>query len=233
MKSISTFRNKLSAGDCLYGLWVSLEAGAVTDVAAGLGLDWVVIDAASGHLDWSETGEHLRALKRSRTVALVQIADATISQIDRAFQLGADGILVRGVRTAGELSTVVTQANAAAMKAQAVSAWKHTVDAGSPLVIPVVGPENPHDELLEAESIDICFWDLTQCGPEWKQQAAQIVSRNKHVVVVARTDEEILECRALGISMVGLGSDAGIIFEGMRAALASCRTTPSSPGARS
>ena len=43
-------------------------------MAVALGLDWVVIDAEHGQLDWSQILEHLRATVRSDTVALVRIA---------------------------------------------------------------------------------------------------------------------------------------------------------------
>ena len=73
--AIRKLREKLAAGQAVYGLWVTLESASVTEMAVALGLDWVVIDAEHGHLDWKEIVEHLRAAVRSETVALVRIAD--------------------------------------------------------------------------------------------------------------------------------------------------------------
>ena len=52
MKSaaLHRFRRKLQANEPVYGVWVTLEAAAVSEIATGLGFDWIVIDAARGHL---------------------------------------------------------------------------------------------------------------------------------------------------------------------------------------
>ena len=79
MKShaIRKLRAALAADRAVYGLWVTLESASVTEMAVALGLDWVVIDAEHGALDWKEIVEHLRATVRSDTVALVRVADST------------------------------------------------------------------------------------------------------------------------------------------------------------
>ena len=65
-------RRTLAADRPAFGLWVTLDSPAVTEMAVALGLDWVVIDAEHGHLDWKEIAEHIRATVRSETVALVR-----------------------------------------------------------------------------------------------------------------------------------------------------------------
>ncbi|MBN9120636.1 MAG: hypothetical protein J0I06_16035 [Planctomycetes bacterium] len=45
-------RRTLAADQPAFGLWVTLDSPAVTEMAVALGLDWVVIDAEHGHLDW-------------------------------------------------------------------------------------------------------------------------------------------------------------------------------------
>ena len=65
-------RRTLAADRPAFGLWVTLDSPAVTEMAVALGLDWVVIDAEHGHLDWKEIAEHIRATVRSDTVALVR-----------------------------------------------------------------------------------------------------------------------------------------------------------------
>ena len=83
--AIRKLRAKLAADQAVYGLWVTLESPSITEMAVALGLDWVVIDAEHGHLDWKEIVEHLRATVRSDTVALVRVAELD----RRADQAGA------------------------------------------------------------------------------------------------------------------------------------------------
>src|SRR6478609_4598279 len=82
--ALKKLREKLAAGRAVYGLWVTLESPSVTEMAVALGLDWVVIDAEHGHLDWSDVVAHLRAVVRSETVALVRVAELDRGLIKRA-----------------------------------------------------------------------------------------------------------------------------------------------------
>jgi 2-keto-3-deoxy-L-rhamnonate aldolase RhmA len=105
--AIQKLRRKLAAGETTFGLWVTLEAPSITEMAVALGLDWVVIDAEHGHLDWKEIVEHLRAAVRSDTVTLVRIAELNGGLIKRALDIGADGIVVPWVETAEQLKQAV------------------------------------------------------------------------------------------------------------------------------
>jgi 2-keto-3-deoxy-L-rhamnonate aldolase RhmA len=100
-------RKKLSAGETALGFWISLEAPSITEIATTLGLDWVLIDAEHGHLDFREIAEHIRALRNSSTAALVRIAEIQAGLIKRVLDLGADGIMVPQVNTAEEAALAV------------------------------------------------------------------------------------------------------------------------------
>ena len=67
-------KRKLAAGETALGFWVSLESPSITEIAATLGLDWVLVDAEHGQLDYKEILEHLRAARNSRTAVLVRAA---------------------------------------------------------------------------------------------------------------------------------------------------------------
>ena len=51
-EAVKAFRKKLRANEPLAGLWVTLEAPSITEAAVAFGLDYVVVDAEHGHLDW-------------------------------------------------------------------------------------------------------------------------------------------------------------------------------------
>ena len=61
-------------------------------MAVALGLDWVVVDAEHGHLDWKEINEHVRAATRSNTAVLVRLVERNTSLAKRALDIGADGV---------------------------------------------------------------------------------------------------------------------------------------------
>src|SRR5437016_14306913 len=101
--AIKALRDKLAADQPVFGLWITLESPSITEMAVALGLDWVVIDAEHGHLDWKEIVEHLRATVRSETVALVRIAELNGGVIKRVLDIGADGVVIPWIETAAQL----------------------------------------------------------------------------------------------------------------------------------
>src|SRR5438094_4004694 len=106
-EAVRALRRKLAADAPTYGFWVTLESPSVTEMAVALGLDWVVIDAEHGHLDWKEILEHLRATVRSDTVALVRLAELNGGAIKRALDIGADGVVIPWVETREQLEQAV------------------------------------------------------------------------------------------------------------------------------
>ena len=118
ISAIKNLRAKLSRDEPVLGLWVGLESTAITEMAVALGLDWVVIDAEHGQLDWKEIADHLRATVRSDTVALVRVAELDRGLIKRALDLGADGIVIPWIETTEQLARAVAFAHAEAEQHQ-------------------------------------------------------------------------------------------------------------------
>src|SRR5262245_40741793 len=105
--AIRALRRKLAADVSAVGLWLTLESPSITEMAVALGIDWVVIDAEHGHLDWKEIVEHLRAAARSDTVTLVRLAELNAGLVKRALDIGADGVVIPWVESAGQLEQAV------------------------------------------------------------------------------------------------------------------------------
>src|SRR3989440_6136271 len=111
VEAIQKLRKKLAADQPVYGLWVTLDSTSIAEMAAGLGVDWIVIDAEHGHLDWKEILEYVRATVRSDTVALVRVAELNGGLIKRVLDIGADGVVVPWVETAAQLRQAVAFAH--------------------------------------------------------------------------------------------------------------------------
>ena len=105
--AIRSLRRKLAADQPTFGLWITLESPSITEMAVALGLDWVVIDAEHGHLDWKEIIEHLRATVRSDTVALVRLEELNGGLIKRALDIGADGVVIPWMESADQLKQAI------------------------------------------------------------------------------------------------------------------------------
>src|SRR5215475_12741235 len=147
--ALQKFRKKLAADEAVYGLWVTLESPSISEMAVALGLDWIVVDAEHGHLDWKEILEHVRAAVRSDTVVLVRVAELNGGFIKRALDIGADGIVIPWIETAEQLKQAVAFARfppegVRGIGAERATAWgqcfvQHTQEANeNVLVVPII-----------------------------------------------------------------------------------------------
>ncbi len=134
-------------------------------------LDWVVIDAEHGHLDYKEIMEHVRVTRNTKTAALVRIQDIQEGVIKRVLDIGADGILVPQIHNAEQMALAVRYAKYPPMGVRGIGGeratrWVMGLDActrhanDKTIVIPLIehvdAIENI-DEILDVEGIDAIF----------------------------------------------------------------------------
>src|SRR5262249_43378968 len=172
--AIRQFRRTLAAGQPALGLWVTLESPAVTEIAVALGLDYVVIDAEHGHLDWKEVLEHVRAAVRSQTVAVVRIAELNAGLIKRALDIGADGVVIPFVESAEQLRQALAFARyplegRRGMGADRATGWgaclaEHAAEANEHvLVVPIIETVRAAAEVPAMARVEGVEW--FQFGP--------------------------------------------------------------------
>ena len=169
--ALKRLREKLAADETVYGLWVTLESASLTEMAVALGLDWIVIDAEHGHLDWKDILEHVRSTVRSDTIALVRVASLEAGLIKRALDIGADGVVIPWIETAAQLKQAVSFAHyppggIRGIGAERATGWgqcfvQHTQEANeNVLVVPIVesvaGGKNIQS-IVQVPGVDLVF----------------------------------------------------------------------------
>ena len=249
ISAIRNLRRKLAADTATFGLWVTLESPSITEMAVALGLDWVVIDAEHGHLDWKEIVEHLRATVRSDTVALVRIAELNGGLIKRVLDIGADGIVVPWIESADQLKQAVSWARypvegLRGIGAERATCWgqcfvEHTADANEHvLVVPIiesVKAVRQVPQLAQVDGAELFFFgpaDFSSTagyrgqweGPGVADQILQIKDTlrrsGKNCGVIATSHDNILERQQQGFRMIGLGLDSGLMLRSLKASMA-------------
>src|SRR5437773_5757747 len=170
--ALKRLREKLAADEPIYGLWVTLESASISEMAVALGLDWIVIDAEHGHLDWKEILEHLRGTVRGDTVVLVRVAELNAGLIKRALDIGADGVVIPWIETAEQLRQAVTFATyppegVRGIGAERATCWGesfalHTQEANEHvLVIPIIESVTAGQnikQLRQVNGVDLFFF---------------------------------------------------------------------------
>jgi 2-keto-3-deoxy-L-rhamnonate aldolase RhmA len=255
ISAVQRLRKKLALGESVHGMWITLEAPSLTEIGVALGLDWIVIDAEHGHLDWKEIVEHLRAAARSETTMLVRVTEDNPGLIKRALDLGADGIVAPNVQNAAQLRSIVKMAHfppagIRGIGAERATCWgqcfpRHIEEAAThTLVVPLIESVTgvgQLSEMLEVEGVEI-FWfgpaDHSASagyagqweGPGIAEQIVdgiqQITKAGKNAGIIARNEEDLALRQSQGVRVIGLGMDAGLIIASLRRMLAAAGKNP-------
>ncbi len=246
--ALREFRRKLRCGQPVCGIWVTLESASVTEMAVALGMDWVVVDAEHGHLDWREIADHVRAAVRSSTVVLVRLQERSTALTKRALDIGADGIVIPWMQTAAELREAVQDCRyppegRRGIGGERATVWgqclqEHTAEANEqvlvvPLIESVVAIPQV-SEMCEVDGVDVFYFGPADFSAsagfrgQWEGPgiAAQILqlkdtirAAGRHCGVLATSGENLLERCRQGFLMPGFGSDAGLLMRTLRQTL--------------
>jgi 2-dehydro-3-deoxyglucarate aldolase/4-hydroxy-2-oxoheptanedioate aldolase len=107
-------RQRVLAGDTLFGTFVFGTSPLLVEVAARTDLDWLLVDLEHGSAHESQLMPLLMAAETSRAAAerstpiatLVRVESGERIRVGRALDLGADGIMVPQVHSAAEARRV-------------------------------------------------------------------------------------------------------------------------------
>jgi len=239
----NTLKRKLAAGRLTRGLWITLEAPTITEIAVELGFDWVVIDAEHGHLDFKEIVEHVRATRASDTTPLVRIQETQQGLIKRVLDIGAAGIIVPQVTSADDVARAVRFAKYPPQGVRGVGGERSTTWAtrlaestraanDETMVIPLIETVEAFeslDAILSVPGVDALFVgpaDLSASaghlgqweGPGVAEMVLAIkdraAARGLACGIMAKSIENARERRAQGFRMIGIGSDTGLLIRG-------------------
>ena len=241
--ALQALRAKLAADVPVYGLWITLEAPSITEMAVGLGLDWVVIDAEHGHLDWSQLVAHVRCVVRSGTICLIRIATLDRGLIKRALDIGADGVVIPWIESAQQLRSARHAASypplgRRGIGAERATAWtraiaEHVAQAQDILVIPIIESVEGGKQAAEMATvpgIEVFFigpadWSATAgyagqwAGPEVAAQistaCAVLRGAGKQIGILATSEEDLRLRRREGFRMLGLGIDGALLLRAL------------------
>jgi 2-keto-3-deoxy-L-rhamnonate aldolase RhmA len=253
--AIRRLRKLLAADQPTYGLWITLESPSITEMAVACGLDWVVIDAEHGHLDFSQIVGHLRATVRSGTVALVRLAELNAGLIKRALDVGADGVVIPWIETESQIEQAVSFAHyppegRRGIGAERATVWGHALAAHVAeanehvLVAPIIESVTARDnvgQLCRVPDVDFFFigpadysstagyrgqWE----GPGVAEELIEIKDclrrHGKQCGILATSHENLRVRREQGFRLLGIGADGGLLMGSMLAALRSAGREP-------
>lgn len=239
-------RTKFANSETAYGLWVTSESSAVTEVAGLLGIDWICIDMEHGYLDFRDIQGHLTAARGTDLTVLVRPPSQELEPIKRALDVGAHGVIVPLIDTADEVRAAYEHFYYPPIGRRGIGgerSVKWGLDLQSYveranddlLFIPMIETQRAYDnldEILAVEKIEAVFLgpgDMSASrgavgeweGPGVGEINLDILQRAEKLGIragiVARDTPDALTRTEQGFGMISLGSDIGLMIRQIKA----------------
>ena len=221
------------------GTWLSVGSPVIAELAAECGFDWVLLDLEHGCESESALPSQLRALRGFNTQAIVRVGGPNPDLIGRVLDWGACGIMVPHVNTVHDAFQVL---KAAQYPPHGRRGYSRTVRAygyglrppgdqpPAPLVIAQIetleGVEHAQ-EIATVAGIDALFvgpadlnFDLkahhsARTYDECLQRVAKAAADHKKVSgILVRSLDDVPKMKALGFTMLAVGSDLSLMRDG-------------------
>lgn len=245
-------RTKLRQDQPAYGAWVTLESPGVTEAFVSSGVDWVVIEMEHGQLDWKQVANHVRTVAGTETAALVRIPDSQRNFIQRALDIGADGIICPMIARGDQLEAAFQLGRFPPRGIRGVGGersvkwgleWEdYLANANTEtLIIPLLETREAveHiDSILEVDGLETVFFGPADMSAsfgflgQWEGPGVaeaildmqnKATSRGLSAGILARTSEEATLRREQGFRMIGLGADVNLMLLSLRQTLKALR----------
>jgi 2-dehydro-3-deoxyglucarate aldolase/4-hydroxy-2-oxoheptanedioate aldolase len=202
-------RRRVLAGEPTVGLFVGLGSPSAAEVIGRAGYDWAMLDLEHGMGSVADLHAQLLAVQATPTAALVRVPSVERLRIDRALDLGADGVMLPQVRSVAEARDGVswmryppagTRGVALITRGAGYGAVDHPAVAArvNEAILGVFQVESPEaveaaDDLAGIDGVDVLF-----VGPADLSHTMGIPGRFDDPAFVAALDRVIAACRRHG-----------------------------------
>ena len=234
-------REKFAKTETAFGLWVTSESPAITEVAGMLGIDWICIDLEHGYLDYRSIAGHLAAARGTEMTVLVRPPSQELEPIKRALDLRAHGVILPLVNSAHEIHAAYDHFYYPPIGTRGIGGersvkWGLELETyvrnanADLLLIPMIETQRAYDnldEILATDRLEAVFLgpgDMSASrgavgeweGPGVAEINLDILSRASdkgiRTGIVARSTSDAQQRMSQGFGMVSLGSDIGLMI---------------------
>ena len=247
----SDLRQRLRAGEPLFGTWVTLGDPAGVEVLGGSGFDFLLLDGEHAPLDERTLLNQAIAARAAGVPVMYRVRANETARIKVALDLGVEAIMVPWVNSADDARRAVAAARYPPLGERGIGPWRASnyfaefwehVRAANDEISLVVQIEQAEavealDQILAVEGIDAAFIGPADLGaslgslgePNPKLDAAieRIADLCRAAGMTLGIDVvdlgQLPAHRALGISLFTFGADVAYLAEGAGAAIASLR----------
>jgi 4-hydroxy-2-oxoheptanedioate aldolase len=248
-----TFRERLRAGELLAGCFLNTGSPVAAEVCARAGFDWLLLDLEHGSATEADLLPQLQALAATGTPAIVRVEANERPRFTKALDLGAEGVMVPRIADAADATRAVSHLRYGPAGVRGVALLnraagygergRENVETFDERVVGIVQIETERavaevDAIAAVDGVDCLFVgpnDLShalgiflQTTDERYERALDSVrdaaaTHGKATGVLVPNAEEAERYRALGFTLIAVGSDTSFLVAGARAAAAAAR----------
>ncbi|RFB81146.1 HpcH/HpaI aldolase family protein [Methylovirgula sp. 4M-Z18] len=247
---INTLKAGLAAGRRQIGIWCSLASALTTEIVAGSGTDWVLIDGEHSPNHLRSIMAQLQVLGGFACEGVVRLPSDDSNLIKQAMDIGARSLMIPNVRTADQARAIVAAMRYAPAGVRGFSVGhranafgriaNYHANARTQQLLAVqvecgTGVANA-SEIAAVDGVDAIFvgpGDLsTNMGEMGNPGAAKVqtaiasvqnaaAAKGKWSGILAPVKADADRYLANGFTMVAVGSDLGLLARGSDALIAS------------
>jgi len=246
MTAEKSLKQRLKNGEVVVGPFVNLASGALIEIAAFAGFDFIIIDTEHGPLDIPVAENLCRTADSVGITPIVRVRENDGPQILRALDIGAHGVQVPQITCREDAEAVVNAAKYSPMGMRGVSPYTRAAryfSDGSKIfdrlndesmvlvhIEGVAGLDNLAD-IVQVEGLDVIFlgpYDLSQSlGIPGQVNDPRVVDRMREAAALVNeagltvgtfTDSPEAANRWIeaGVRYISLSVDTGIYLRGCR-----------------
>ncbi len=216
LSQLQLFRNKIDTGS-VFGIFMKTCDPAFVETAGYAGCDFAVLDMEHGPIGMEQMQNNIRAAEAAGILPIVRVESLSEQWISKALDIGAAGVQIPQVSTAGDARRAVQAAKfypggergvcrfVRAARYSSKPKAQYFQEANETLVIiqleGLEGVENL-EEILQVEGVDILF-----IGPYDLSQSMGLTGQTSHPLVVEQMRRIVEKARALGVAVGAFTED--------------------------
>ena len=245
-------KDRLEAGQPAIGLWCSLASALTTEIVAGSGADWILIDGEHAPNDLRSLTAQMQAAAAFPVEAMVRVPSHDPDAIKTLMDCGARSLMVPSVRDAGQARALVaamsypphgTRGYSVANRASGfgrIAGYHATARDRQVLAVQIEEPQGVANAaaIAAVPGVDALFvgpGDLSAtlghmgnpAAPEVQAAIAAVLTAaraaGKAAGILAPVPEDADRYLAAGFTMLAVGSDLGLLARGTDALVARFR----------
>ncbi len=217
----NSFKRALRASKAQIGLWATLSSNYTTEVIAGAGFDWILIDTEHSPADLENVLAQLQAAAAYPAAAVVRVPWNDMVTIKRYLDIGVQSLLIPQVTTVQEAKNAVAYARYPTGGLRGVAGATRATRFGR-----IAGYfPRAHEEICvlvqveSGEALNNIDASLSYLGerahaevmPRIDDAIARIVGTGKAAGILTDSEAHARHWLSLGALFVAVGSDVGLL----------------------